>query len=402
MEYFHQTDDPYSHLAVQLLAKLREAYEIELVVHLVRAQAGSANPEPELLLDYARRDAAAIAPHRGLHFEDPGSVPAALSVELAERLLTAANQEDEFTERAVEIGEALWSADANRLATLAEQSAAAPSEQARASVEAGTQRRTKQGHYSGAMFLYEGEWYWGVDRIDHLEQRLQDLGAVRAGCQVPVAPRPGVEAGTLRDESGRLTLEYFPSLRSPYTAFIHDSVVRLARETGVRLVIRPVLPMVMRGVSLTFAKASYIMNDAAREAERLGVAFGKMYDPIGEPVERGFSLYPFAEAEGRGAEFVSSFLSAAFAEGINTGTEAGLRHVVERAGLDWGKAQGHLGNEAWRELLETNRLAMVDELGLWGVPSYRLRGPGDEPEFSAWGQDRLWLVGREIQRRLAL
>jgi hypothetical protein len=42
---------------------------------------------------------------------------------------------------------------------------------------------------------------------------------------------------------------------------------------------------------------------------------------------------------------------------------------------------------------------MVEEMGLWGVPSFRLRGPAGEPELCVWGQDRLWLLGREIQRR---
>ena len=42
---------------------------------------------------------------------------------------------------------------------------------------------------------------------------------------------------------------------------------------------------------------------------------------------------------------------------------------------------------------------MTDELGLWGVPSYRVRGGEGEEDFSVWGQDRLWLVAAEIRRR---
>lgn len=29
---------------------------------------------------------------------------------------------------------------------------------------------TKLGQYFGAMINFEGEWYWGIDRQDHLEQ----------------------------------------------------------------------------------------------------------------------------------------------------------------------------------------------------------------------------------------
>ena len=44
---------------------------------------------------------------------------------------------------------------------------------------------------------------------------------------------------------------------------------------------------------------------------------------------------------------------------------------------------------------------MYDELGLWGVPSYRVRGPDGAPDFSTWGQDRLWLVAAELRARIA-
>ena len=91
---------------------------------------------------------------------------------------------------------------------------------------------------------------------------------------------------------------------------------------------------------------------------------------------------------------------AAFAEGIDTGEDAGLQHVVECAGLSWSAARPHLDTGGWQDELESNRAAMF-EAGLWGVPSFRLRGPGGEPDFWTWGQDRLWCVEQEIRRRVA-
>ena len=129
------------------------------------------------------------------------------------------------------------------------------------------------------------------------------------------------------------------------------------------------------------------------------MTFGKMLDPIGEPTRKAFSLWPHAREQGRGNEYLAAFLSAAFAEGVDTSVEKGLRTVVEAAGLSWPEARAKIGDNAYEDILETNRLAMVEEMGLWGVPSFRLRGPAEEPELVAWGQDRLWLVSREIQRR---
>jgi 2-hydroxychromene-2-carboxylate isomerase len=253
------------------------------------------------------------------------------------------------------------------------------------------------------MFYYGGEWYWGVDRMHHLERRLVGLGAERSGVALPIAPRPAAEAGTQRD-SGRITLQFFLSLRSPYTAVVYDRVLDLAKRTGVNLELLPVLPMVMRGVPATFTKGKYIFTDAAREARTARVPYGKLVDPIGEPVERAFALFPWAREQGRGAEWLGSFLRAAFAEGIDTSRDAGLRRVVERAGLPWEGARLQLGGEGaetWRDELEANRRTLYDELGLWGVPSFRVQGPGGWPDLATWGQDRLWLVAAELRARIA-
>ena len=85
---------------------------------------------------------------------------------------------------------------------------------------------------------------------------------------------------------------------------------------------------------------------------------------------------------------------------VDTGTDAGLRHVVEEAGLAWDDARPHLDGEGWREEVEENRRVLMKS-GLWGVPSFRLLGEGDEPDFSTWGQDRLWLVEEILRRRVA-
>jgi 2-hydroxychromene-2-carboxylate isomerase len=249
------------------------------------------------------------------------------------------------------------------------------------------------------MFWYEGEWYWGVDRLHHLERRLIGLGASKGALTTPQFDRPPLDPGTIQND-GRLSLEIFPSLRSPYTAMIFDRSLQLAESVGIPVTIRPVLPMVMRGAPVPAAKGLYIMLDTLREAEHIEAPFGNMYDPVGRAVERGFALWPFARDKGRGKEFISAFLKAAFVDGRPTGTDEGLRRVTEAAGLSFDEARPSLENEGWREELENNRRTMYDELGLWGVPSFRLRGPGNEPDLCVWGQDRLWLVAAEIRRRL--
>jgi 2-hydroxychromene-2-carboxylate isomerase len=281
---------------------------------------------------------------------------------------------------------------------LADSLGCAGESQREARLDSGTARRSELKHYSGAMFHYGKEWYWGVDRLYHLEKRLAGLGADREKGKELLVPRPPVEAGPLKDD-GSLTLEVYPSLRSPYTSIAFDRALQLAQDTGVKVVVRPVLPMVMRGVPATPEKGMYIFSDVQREAREAGVPFGNIYDPIGEPVRRCYSIYPWACQQGRGNELLSSFLGAAFAQGVNTNRGQGLRRVVEAAGLDWSEAQQQLGEPGWEDILEQNRQAMYDA-GLWGAPSFRLLDEQGEQLLALWGQDRLWLFAREIQRQL--
>ena len=371
VDYFHQVDEGYSHLSAQLLEQFTERYDIELHCHLVTGQSGKNAPEPELLASLARRDSHLIAPGYGLAFPDHPDGPKAQQVELATRILAAQTAAD-FLQLAQVVGDALWRDDGAALERLAGAHGSVTADVAAAVVEAGTAKRTELKHYSGAMFYYGGEWYWGVDRL------------YLAG---------------LRDRGG-FTLELYASLRSPYTAVIFDRAVAFAEQAGVTLNLRPVLPMVMRGVPATREKGMYIFMDAAREARAAGVPYGNFYDPIGDPARRCYALYPWAASQGKGTALCSSFLRHAFVLGVNTNTARGLRKVVEAAGLDWATAQAHRQDNDWEALLEDNRQVMYAE-GLWGVPSFRLLDPTGEPLLSTWGQDRLWLVAHTLRDALA-
>jgi 2-hydroxychromene-2-carboxylate isomerase len=398
VEYFHQLEDGYSHLAAQVLQSLLRRYDIQLVCHLVTGPLDKNAAEPQLLLQLSRYDAFHVAGEYGLDFprHDAGLQPEL--VQLAARILAAQDSQG-FIELSARVGQALWADDAASLQQLAEQYGCATAAVASERTAAGTARREELGHYSGAMFYYGKEWYWGVDRLYHLEQRFADLGIDRERAAPPLVPRPRIEPAARKDD-GRLTLEIYASLRSPYTAISFDRAVALAHDSGVNLVVRPVLPMVMRGVPATRQKGMYIFWDTAREARAAGVPFGNFYDPIGDPARHGYSLYPWAVEQGKGIAFISAFLRCAFAEGVNINKEKGLRKVVEQAGLDWSRAKPLVGKPGWESLLEDNRMAMYDS-GLWGVPSFRLLDDTGKELLALWGQDRLWLFAREIQRQLA-
>ncbi|NQX94224.1 MAG: DsbA family protein [Erythrobacter sp.] len=347
VEYFHQHDDPYSHLAQQTLAALADRYDIELVTYRIRGTGGAFQPELEQLAAWATRDAEMIAPHYGL---------------------TPPSQMNERDDQP---------ADA-------------------ATLDAGSARLAELGHYSGAMFYYGGEWYWGVDRLFYLEKRLRDLGACKDASLPFIAPRPDIDVSGV--DARALTLDFYPSLNSPYTSIIFDKTIDMARECGIQLNHKPVLPMLMRGLPVPRKKGAYIVFDTAREAEHLGVPFGNLVFPVGEPTRSIYTLLPWARRQGKDIALLSAALRLAFAEGVGLHTTNGLRMAVEHAELSWNEARVHLDDEAWLEETAAHQREMTQALGLWGVPSFRLRSEGEE-DLCVWGQDRLWLIAAEIRRR---
>ena len=393
VEYFHQVDDPYSHLMAQIVAQFAESYDIEVVPHLIRATGGRSQPEEEKLAVWARRDCGLIAPHYGLSFPDnAGVVPEPQLQQAANRALTKLGAKD-FLNQVKGISTSLWSdgsIDAGQVTA----------EEAEAALDAGSARLAELDHYSGAMLYYAGEWYWGVDRLFHLEQRLRELGLAKEPGQPYIAPRPELDVRGV-DASG-LQLHFFPSLNSPYTAIIYDSTIELSRACKINLHHKPVLPMVMRGVPAPSTKATYIFFDVKRESEFLGVPFGNTVITIGEPTRQSYSLMPWAKSLGKDIELLSTLLRYAFAEGIGLHKKKNIKRAVEEVGLEWREALKHFAGEDWKPFIEKHQDEMVEGMGLWGVPSYRLCGPDGEPDLEVWGQDRLWLVAAEIRRRASL
>ena len=333
VQFFHDPSDPYSQLLEKVLPRFKENYQIEIITHLVSPPDDDAAPEREKLVEYSKIDAMRLAKKARIDFEIQDRPPAQnTSV-----------------------------ADA---------------------------KRTKLGHYLGGTLYYGGEWYWGLDRLHFLEDRLTQLGARKEGAGGPIYEPPSkpIDSGDTGAE-----LHWYVSFRSPYTAIVRDRVKTLADAYGAELKIHMVLPMVMRGLPVNPAKKKYIPFDTAREARRLGVAFGKIMDPVGKPVERGYSLLPWAREQGKDYEFVNAFLTSVWSEGVDAGSDSGMRKIVERAGLDWTEAKDVIDNDDWRDEAEANRAEMMNR-GIWGVPSFRV---GDT---ITWGQDRLWVIEHALQK----
>ncbi|HMG57779.1 MAG TPA: DsbA family protein, partial [Kofleriaceae bacterium] len=163
---------------------------------------------------------------------------------------------------------------------------------------------------------------------------------------------------------------------------------------GVPLVLKPVAPMVTRGLTVPTVKRMYIVHDAKREADRHGIAFGELCDPLGPGIDNCLAIAARAAQRGQLMAFARSAMRGIWTEALDMTEYVDLRQVVERAGMAWDDARDALAPEpsAAAQKAAQGNAAELAVYHLWGVPSLRCG------EFVAWGQDRLPLLADRLRR----
>ena len=392
---FLQLDDPYSYLLSHYLQFCAEHYKVDLRIYLSQALSGEFMPEPGMLSEYAARDCKLLASELGIPFLDKGETPAVEHRRALLDFLAGEHADPEFLETIHEALSVYWRGDIEGAARLVAHSKPDQTE-TNILISKNQLLLRKLGHYSSAMMLYAGEWYWGVDRLLYLCDRLDSLGGRIVSNPVPELQslsqtmQLNLPAAVPASANNLPTIEMYHSFRSPYSYIALKRLFDIANAFGVRLEIKPVLPMVMRGVPVPYSKLLYIAKDANREARRIGIPFGNLSDPVGKGAERCIAVFYYAKSQGKERHFVLSAGSGIWAEGVNVATDEGMRTVTERCGLFWPDVLQAISDESWRETVTANRDSLT-ELGLWGVPNIIV----DSAAF--WGQDRDWLIARQLE-----
>ncbi|MBO6506042.1 MAG: DsbA family protein [Kordiimonadaceae bacterium] len=387
IHYFHRADDPYCQLMVQVLPDIASRFAVEIKPLVVEQLPANMYPDPARYEAYSIIDAARLARLYGLGFVEDAVVPDRLAVGMVNRFLASKQQDPQFFQIAEEMGAALWRRDLDTvrrtcgLADLGD-----------AQLEANQRFLRDVGHYASASLHYAGEFFVGVDRLDHLERRLNKLGLGDGEVEFEVQRLWRYELENLERSVTDQSVEVYFSVRSPYSFVGLQLIHHMAQKTGVRVDLKPVLPMLMRGMKVPPAKGRYILFDTAREARLENVDFGHICDPLGEATWRamqiGFALMDDEKTGGKPGqafEFFRSFTKGVWAQGIDGTSDAGLSRILSNAGLSnaWiGKALDRAETE---QKAEANRQEMFRH-GSWGVPTFRAGGE------TFWGQDRMWAI----------
>lgn len=393
---FLQLDDPYSYLLSHYLEFVSKRYsKVEFRFYLCQALSGEFMPHAGMLADYAVNDCKLLAHEFDVPFLDLGDAPAVEYRRPLIDFLADEHEEENFAQRLAKALAVYWRGDAEGAARLIGRT---QGEQAATNVLVGKNQLLlrKMGHYNCATMNYAGEWYWGVDRLLYLTERFDgqglnrfkepvpELASLEQAMQLKLPATVPVKAGSLPP------LEMFHSFRSPYSYLALRRTFEIADAFGLKLEVRPVLPMVMRGLAVPKSKLLYIVNDANREARKLELPFGNIADSIGVGSERCIAAFYYAQGQGKERDFLYIVGQAIWSRAIDIATDEGMQIVAKRAGLSWPELKAAMQDDDWRVKVEANREALT-EIGLWGVPSFKIG------EIALWGQDRDWLLARKIE-----
>lgn len=386
--FFHKVDDPYSHLLLQMLQQLMSDFDIKVKPHIIGTLDSNMFPEPEMLAEWSLKDARLLAEAFSLQFPNNSSLPEKNLCQRAEKILLSNEQSDSFLKFALDVNNALWQEGEQAIEKLEQEVGRVSDEQRDHLLKKSEHILRKKGHYLSATLYYEGEWYWGIDRIYHLAQRLYQLNISKSTVDLNTYRYPQAPEGNF---TASQPLDFYFSFRSPYSYLACQRLNTIKEKYKLDVHVKAVLPMVMRGLPVPRSKKMYIFLDTKRECNRYGIPFGRTVDPLGEGVNRCMAILSYAQQQGKALEFITSASKGIWAEGEDVTQDEALQKLTERCGLSWNEAKVFLNNKDWEKQAEENRQHMF-ALGFWGVPSFQY---GTQ---SYWGQDRLWAIEQQISR----
>ena len=420
-EVYISLNDPYSFLLIQVLDELQNRFNIRFQLFITHGAVLGRAGHKSLWRDWALKDAQALASQYQLI--PPKNYP-------EHQTLVSAQQKWQILPKSIanacEIFAQTWS---NTLDIQYLPSTPVINHQVK-----NLSKMLSKGHEISGSIYFAGQWYWGIDSLEHIERALEKLnlvsdlelgsetkpttGSVYKEKQKELSfpalqnqlPQSQVEESSLASsvfynksklqlltDKGQLsidsTLEVFVSIRSPYSYLGLIQAKRLADVYGVKLEVKLVLPILMRGGEISVDKQKYIFQDAAREAKVLNIPFKQLTDPIGEGVFNCYRYFGYAEQNGEAFEYMKAMFEAVFVNNIDLKIPKNINKMFDRLSLSFVDAQAYAAENDWQLMTDKNQL-LLDAMGYWGVPCFAFQNA------NCWGQDRLWQIEDEVLKRL--
>lgn len=368
--------DPHSYLLVQAINDLSMRYNVNFKLFLVYESVPGFTLSPKLMQFWALKDAQELAAYFGLN---------AQSQYPRHHGLIAGQQLWQLTVKdvsgALDIFNRVWS---NAIDEIIQPSTPVINFQVK-----NQQRLLKKGHYLPATLHFAGVWFTGVERLKYLEQQLTALKLNKNNLAQRYGTKSGDISGQIMNMDDLPVLEVYLSLRSPYSYLGLVKALKLAKQFQIKVKLKPVVPLVMRGLKVPISKQRYTYKDVLREAKSAGIPFSSFNEPTGQGVVNCYQLFAYAELKGKAQELIESAFEAIYVRDLDLARQSVVLDICEQVGIDYQKAMTYQESHDW-QLWSEKYLRELSALGLWGVPCFKLN------DTCCWGQDRLFIIEKAL------
>jgi len=394
-EVYLSLNDPHSFMLVQMLSRLAKQYDINFKVLFIWGALPGVTISPKLYRQWAIKDANLTADQYQL---------VRITQEPSLAVLTTGQQTWQLVVNNIENAEQIFIKTWGDHYTEHLQTSTPPiNHQVKNQI-----RLQDKGHYAPANIFFAGHWFVGVDRLYHFEGLLLKfaltehatpalLPVVRlenkadtADCLANSTKTKITQVGSIQSEP----LVVYLSLRSPYSYLGFVQAIDLAKRHHLELIIKPVLPLLMRGASIPVVKQKYIYLDSVREAKKLNIEFTGFVDPLGDGVINAYRFFAWAELQGKATEYMLACFRAIYVDGIELADAKSVDKIMKKLTLNVDDARAFQQDHDWQQWADVNQVAL-NKLNLWGVPCFTYG------KSSYWGQDRIPLLEKEIKSTLS-
>jgi 2-hydroxychromene-2-carboxylate isomerase len=193
----------------------------------------------------------------------------------------------------------------------------------------------------------------------------------------------------------RTQVKYYFAFQSPFAALADSRIDDLIAQAGAELVPIPIVPPPSDpptglAAQIQAAKLSYLLEDAARWAHKLGVAW-RPPDQIAIDANDAAAGHYFAREKGAERGYRNAVFRARWSAGRNIGDREVLADCAAQAGLSRAEFLDALSSRRYHdEVPKALRLCMQDQI--FGVPIFVVHGK------RFWGNDRLDFLLEELKK----
>lgn len=380
-------NDPYSYLLIQALPRFIEHFSVQLIVKILPYQ------EPDQHYNHQLRDAWYLSQFHHLHFHDFQS-PAEEDCFSASQLLLANRHlpVHDFLVLAKQVFGCLWEHQQHKLATLILRFKQLTHSTTEKKMRIAARQFEQQGQIKSAQLYYQGEWYWGLDDLSDLGDRLSEIGLNKLNHQFQLSSdsiyqdndyliNDWQQLASIRAQ--KYTLDYYFRFDEPLSYIYLTPLLALAEHYQLKVRLKPILD-----TSQPLVEWHTQLYRYARLAEKYRLPFGGICRPDENGVRACCALFCYSEQRGIANNITLALLSAIWAEGRDVSHLSHLKTLLKTHNCVVPQLKTLINSAQWLAQIEQYTVEWA-ALEVAEVPSFYLQG---HRRIVFSGAHRLWAL----------